>query len=156
MPKPGRQRVSKAKDTCAFQIHDGEMLAAANTPGKSVYELTATRRASIEALRIEVLPVTGEAARHTPEDGFIVDQIDAWIIQPMAARRRSQFRSFISDSEENLRGPWHVLSSEQSSSWTRERTEIGVLRRIRICFSRVGRSVSPLPLFDCPGQPYQS
>ena len=35
--------LSKAKDKpVAFQIHDGEMLAAANTPGKSVYELTAT------------------------------------------------------------------------------------------------------------------
>ena len=44
--------------TVPFQIHDGEMLAAANTPGKSVYELTAMVDAPvITRLRIEVLPL---------------------------------------------------------------------------------------------------
>ena len=96
--------LSKAKDKpVAFQIHDGEMLAAANTPGKSVYELTATIDSpEIEALRVEVVPVTAEVARHTPEDGFIVDQTDAWIIQPNGHPEKLKFRYFISDSEENL------------------------------------------------------
>src|SRR6266849_4704477 len=87
----------------AFQIHDGEIRAAANTPGKSVYELTATADAPvITALRIEVLPTNSEAARHTPEVGFIVNQIDAWIVQPNGRQNKILFRYFISDSEENL------------------------------------------------------
>ncbi len=87
----------------AFQIHDGEMRAAANTPGKSVYELTATVDAPImTALRIEILPANPDAARHTPEVGFIVDQVDAWIVQPNGHRDKIGFRYFISDSEDNL------------------------------------------------------
>ncbi len=87
----------------AFQIHDGEMRAAAHTPGQSVYELTATVDAPvITALRIEVVPANPDVARYTPEDGFIVDQIDAWIVQPNGRRDKIPFRYFISDSEENL------------------------------------------------------
>jgi Protein of unknown function (DUF1553)/Protein of unknown function (DUF1549)/Planctomycete cytochrome C len=87
----------------AFQIHDGEMRAAANTPGKSVYQLTATIDAPVmTALRIEVLPANPDTARHTPEDGFFVDQIDAWVVQPNGHQDRIPFRYFISDSEENL------------------------------------------------------
>jgi hypothetical protein len=87
----------------AFQIHDGEMRAAANTPGKSVYQLTATIDAPVMmALRIEVLPANPDTARHTPEDGFFVDQIDAWVVQPNGHQDKIPFRYFISDSEENL------------------------------------------------------
>jgi hypothetical protein len=95
---------SKARNKpVAFQIHEGEMRAAANTPGKSVYELTATVDAPVmTALRIEVLPANPGTARHTPEDGFIVDQIDAWIVQPNGHQNKIPFRYFISDSEENL------------------------------------------------------
>jgi hypothetical protein len=87
----------------AFQIHDGEMRAAANTPGQSVYELTVTVDATVmTALRLEVLTANPDLARHTPEDGFIVDQIDAWIVQPNGHQDKISFRYFISDSEENL------------------------------------------------------
>jgi hypothetical protein len=95
---------SKAGDKpVTFQIHDGEMRAAANTPGKSVYELTAAIDAPVmTALRIEVLPANPDAARHTPEDGFIVDQIDAWVVRPNGHQDKIPFRYFISDSEDNL------------------------------------------------------
>jgi hypothetical protein len=95
---------SKAADKpIAFQIHDGEMRAAANTPGVSVYELTAKVDSPVmTALRVEVLPIGGEAVRHTPEDGFIVDQLDAWVIQPNGHQDKIAFRYFISDSEDNL------------------------------------------------------
>jgi hypothetical protein len=86
-----------------FEIHDGEMRAAANTPGKSVYQLTATVDVPVmTALRIEVSPANGEVARHTPEDGFIVDQLDAWVIQPSGRQEKIRFRYFVSDSEDNL------------------------------------------------------
>ena len=86
-----------------FQIHDGEMRAAANTPGKSAYELTAAVDAPVTtALRVEVVPANPDTARHTPEDGFIVNQIDAWVIEPNGHQDKVSFRYFISDSEENL------------------------------------------------------
>ena len=92
-----------ARTPVPFQIRDGEMLAAASTPGKSVYELTAKADAQVlTALRIEVLPLKGEAARHTPEDGFIVDKIEAWAILPDGHQQRITFRSLVWDSEENL------------------------------------------------------
>jgi len=96
--------VSKAGDRpVAFQIHDGEMRAADHTPGKSVYELTATVDVPvISALRVEVLPVNPEIARHTPEDGFIVDQVEAWVVGPNGRKDKIPFRYFLSDSEENL------------------------------------------------------
>jgi hypothetical protein len=96
--------LAKAKEKpLAFEIRDGEMYAAANTPGKSAYDLTATVDApKIAALRIEVLPMNAEIARHTPEDGFIVDQTDVWVIQPDGRQQKIQFRYFLSDSEENL------------------------------------------------------
>src|SRR3984957_3699151 len=100
-----KQAASKAAEKpVAFQIHDGEMRAPAATPGQSVYELTATVDAPmITALRIEVVPANPDTARHTPELGFIVDQIDAWVTQPNGRRERIPFRYFISDSEENLK-----------------------------------------------------
>ena len=99
-----KQARSKAREKrVAFQIHDGEMRAAANTPGKSVYDLTASVDAPvITALRIEVLPANPDAARHTPEDGFIVDQVDAWVVQANGRQDKILFRYFISDSEDNL------------------------------------------------------
>jgi hypothetical protein len=96
-------RSKAANRPVAFQIHDGEMQAGANTPGKSVYELMATIDAPLmTALRIEVSPVTGSAARHNPEDGFIVDQLDAWVVQPSGRSDKVSFRYFVQDSEENL------------------------------------------------------
>ncbi len=99
-----KQAASKAGEKpVAFQIHAGEMRASANTPGQSVYELTATIDAPVlTALRIDVVPANPDTARHTPELGFIVDQIDAWAVQPNGHQDKIPFRYFISDSEENL------------------------------------------------------
>jgi Protein of unknown function (DUF1553)/Protein of unknown function (DUF1549)/Planctomycete cytochrome C len=96
-------RSKAGENPVAFQIQDGEMRAAANTPGKSVYEVVAKVDArEVSALRIEVLPVNLDAARHTPEVGFIVNQIDAWIVQSNGHQDKISFRRFISDSEDNL------------------------------------------------------
>ncbi len=96
-------RSKAASPPVAFHLQDGEMLAAANTPGKATYEIVANTDAPvITALRIEVLPITGEAARHNPEVGFIVDQVEAWIIQPNGRRDKIHFHSFISDTDDDL------------------------------------------------------
>ncbi|PYX67343.1 MAG: hypothetical protein DMG78_27935, partial [Acidobacteria bacterium] len=99
-----RSRSQGANASIPFQVQDGEMRAAANTPGKSVYELVATADVqTITALRIEVLPATGEAARHNPEDGFIVDQVEAWVMQPNGHQDKIRFRYFVPDSEDDLK-----------------------------------------------------
>ena len=97
-------RSKGANASVAFQVQDGEMRAAANSPGKSVYELVATANVqTMTALRIEVLPTSGEAARHNPEDGFIVDQVEAWVVQPNGKQDKIRFRYFIPDSEDDLK-----------------------------------------------------
>jgi Protein of unknown function (DUF1553)/Protein of unknown function (DUF1549)/Planctomycete cytochrome C len=87
----------------AFQVHDSEFAAAATTPGKSTYEIKATTTLpKLTALRIEVFPVNAEAARHTPEFGFIVNKLDAWVVGRDQRESKIVFRSFVPDSETNL------------------------------------------------------
>jgi Protein of unknown function (DUF1553)/Protein of unknown function (DUF1549)/Planctomycete cytochrome C len=86
-----------------FSIHDGEVLAHANTPPQSFYELTANASLPVvTAIRIAVPPLDPEKARYTPEYGFIVDKVQARLIQPGGNREKVGFRYFVQDSEENL------------------------------------------------------
>jgi hypothetical protein len=86
-----------------FQVHDDEFAAAANTPGKSVYEITAsTRVPQLTALRIEVFPANAETAQHTPELGFIVNKLDGWVVGRNGGETKIVFRNFVPDSETNL------------------------------------------------------
>lgn len=93
---------SKAKPV-SFQIHDGEFVAAPNTPGKSVYEISLTAQLPrLTALRVEVFPNNPEASRHTPEFGFIVNKLEAWVVGRDGQGKKIAFRDFVSDSEPNL------------------------------------------------------
>jgi Protein of unknown function (DUF1553)/Protein of unknown function (DUF1549)/Planctomycete cytochrome C len=86
-----------------FHLHDGEALADATTPPESFYELTAAPTIPlITAIQIEVPPFDAQKARHTPENGFIVDEVRAWIVQPDGRKDKIPFRYFIHDSETNL------------------------------------------------------
>jgi hypothetical protein len=92
-----------AQTPIAFQTQEGEVRAAANTPGRSVYQLVATADAPvITALRVEVLPINGETARHNPEPGFIVNRTEAWILQRGGGEEKIQFRYFVADTEVDL------------------------------------------------------
>ncbi|HWG20127.1 MAG TPA: PSD1 and planctomycete cytochrome C domain-containing protein [Terracidiphilus sp.] len=87
-----------------FHIQAGEVFTDAKVPPQSFYELTAnTNLPVVTAIRIEVPPVDAEKARHTPENGFIVDKVEAWLVQPSGAREKIDFRCFAQDSETNLR-----------------------------------------------------
>ena len=86
-----------------FEMHDGEAWAAAKTPSVSVYELTgSTSLPGLTAVRVEVPPRDPEKARHTPEDGFIVDNVEAWLIRHGTGKEKIAFRYFLQDSEPNL------------------------------------------------------
>ena len=86
-----------------FTIHDGEALANADTPPQSFYELTANADLPLlTAIRVEVPPFNPEMARHTPENGFIVDRVEGWVIAPSGQKSRIAFRYFVQDAERNL------------------------------------------------------
>jgi len=86
-----------------FHIKDGEAWAGAATPPESFYELTATSSSPVvTAIRIEVPPFDAEKARHTPENGFIVDEVRAWVRQSDGHKRRIAFEYFLHDSETQL------------------------------------------------------
>jgi hypothetical protein len=86
-----------------FQIREGEAFSDANTPPQSFYELDATSNLPvITAIRVEVPPVYADKARHTPEDGFVVERVQASIVKPDGEKERIVFRCFLQDSEENL------------------------------------------------------
>jgi hypothetical protein len=110
-----RAAASPAK---TFKIHDGEALANADTPPQSFYELTASANiSSLTAIRIEVPPLNPEVARHTPEGGFIVDQVRGWVISPGGQKSKIAFHYFVQDSRRNLQA---ALSSGNS---TKKNTE---------------------------------
>jgi hypothetical protein len=89
--------------TKTFTIHDGEALAGPDTPPQSFYELTANSHLPrLTAIRVEVPPLHPETARHTPENGFIVDRVQGWVIDPGGQKTRIEFRYFVQDSERNL------------------------------------------------------
>jgi hypothetical protein len=93
-------RAKAGQSSIAFETPDGEMRAAAKTPGRSVYQLIATAGAPlITALRVEVLPISGETARHNPEQGFIVNQTEGWVIPPGGHQEKIRFRYFVDDAE---------------------------------------------------------
>jgi hypothetical protein len=102
-----RKRLAHAKavggPAKTFEIKDGEALAEASTPPESFYELTAsTRIPVVTAIRVEVPPFNADKARHTPENGFFVDEVRAWLRQPDGHKEKIAFRYFLHDSESDL------------------------------------------------------
>ena len=87
-----------------FTLRDGESYANPETPGRFYNQLTGrVNLAQLTAIRVSVLPLHAETARHTPEDGFIVGKIQAWVIGPDGAKKPIAFSYFAQDSEVNLR-----------------------------------------------------
>jgi Protein of unknown function (DUF1549)/Protein of unknown function (DUF1553)/Planctomycete cytochrome C len=118
-----KKRLSHAKaaggPAKTFRIHDGEALANPTTPPQSFYELTANANLPLlTAIRIEAPPLDAEKARHTPEDGFLVDKVEAWVIQPGGKKDRVAFQYFVQDSETNLKAAVSPVSDpDQKLKW---------------------------------------
>jgi Protein of unknown function (DUF1549)/Protein of unknown function (DUF1553)/Planctomycete cytochrome C len=104
--KDAKLRLAHARITGpakTFEMKEGEAWATAKIPPQSVYELVGTTSLpGFTALRIEIPPRDAEKARHTPEDGFIVDKVEAWVIRPGIKKEKIPFRYFLQDSEQNL------------------------------------------------------
>jgi hypothetical protein len=94
---------SEAGKRTPLVISEGDLQAGSDISGKQAFELIAKVDApEITALRIEVYPANQEIARHTPELGFIVDRIDAWVIEPRGQEKKIVFRLLVPDSESGL------------------------------------------------------
>jgi hypothetical protein len=94
---------AEAGKVTKLQISDGDLQASSEISGKQSFELTAKVEAPVvTALRIEVYPTNSEIARHTPDLGFIVDRLDAWVIGSGGQQKKVVFHSLIPDSESGL------------------------------------------------------
>ena len=95
--------IARGKPAMTFQIQNGEAFAGPDTPPESFYELTATSNIpAVTAIKVEVPPMDSEKARTDPENGFIVQEVQASVLYPDGHQERMPFRSFLHDSEANL------------------------------------------------------
>jgi len=86
-----------------LKIDDGDLRAGSDISGAQVYDLGANGDAPVvTALRIEVDPANSDISHHTPDAGFIVDRIDAWIVEAGGQERKIALRYLVPDSESNL------------------------------------------------------
>jgi len=97
------QAIARGKPAMTFHIQNGEAFAGPDTPPESFYELTATSNVpEVTAIKVEVPPMDAEKARINPEDGFIVEEVRASVVEPDGHKERIAFRSFLQDTEANL------------------------------------------------------
>jgi hypothetical protein len=94
---------AEASKVTKLQIADGDLHASSETSGKQAFELVSNVDVPVvSALRIEVYPANSETARHTPDLGFIVDRIDAWVMGGGGQQKKVVFHALIPDSEVGL------------------------------------------------------
>ncbi|HTS05982.1 MAG TPA: DUF1553 domain-containing protein [Candidatus Eisenbacteria bacterium] len=94
---------SAAGKEVSLPISSGDLHSGSEISGMQTFELTAKADApEITALRIEIYPTNSEVARHTPEIGFIVDRIDASVVDGQGKESKVAFRSLVPDSESSL------------------------------------------------------
>ena len=99
-------------------MQDGEALASADTPPQSFYELTAKANLPLlTAIRIDVPPLDPEKARHTPENGFIVDKVQGWVLRRAGERAKLRFAilSRIRRGISGLRYPKRTIRSKKQN-----------------------------------------
>jgi len=135
-----------------FHMQAGEVFTDAKVPPQSFYELTAhVNQPLVTAIRIQVPPVDAEKARHTPENGFIVDKVEAWVVQPSGARDKIDFRCFIQDSEPNLRSA--IFSNVKLDPKPGEGSELKDVDPVPSSFAALPKLVHTRWLVGVPAQP---
>jgi hypothetical protein len=86
-----------------FRIKNGMAESTGTVPRRSVFEFTARLDLTgLTALRIEVPPADAAEASHSPEKGFIVDHVDAWVVRPDGGADKIAFRLLAPDSVDSL------------------------------------------------------
>ncbi len=86
-----------------FVLKNGEAFAKTETPAQSIYQLAGKSPISqITALRIQVPPIDSKKASHTPEDGFIVNRLQVFVVTAEGQKKPVPMAYFAQDSEDNL------------------------------------------------------
>ena len=86
----------------SLQIRNGMAESKGTVPRNAVFELTAPLNVpALTAIRIEVPPAAAEAA-HSPEKGFIVNHVDAWVVRPDGGADKIAFRLMAPDAADSL------------------------------------------------------
>lgn len=97
------KRAKRKGERLPLEIERGEAFAVGTIPLSSAFELqTGSLPETVTALRLEVPVKDPATAIHSPEEGFIVDRLDVWVVAPSGSERKVEFRYFVPDSEENL------------------------------------------------------
>ncbi len=115
--KRAELEASRKSPARALDVENGEVRAVGTISSQSMFdlEISMDRAAALTALRIEVPPQDALVARHTPEEGFIVNRVEAWVLpeSPQDAERPVTFRFFARDSREVLATALKVSPEEE-------------------------------------------
>jgi mono/diheme cytochrome c family protein len=116
-----RQRLAVATKEKApragFKIHDGLAEKTGTVPINSVFEFfLTTTLPKLTALRIEVPPADPARARHSPEKGFVVNQIDLWAVAPDGKTQKIGIHFLAPDHGEDLEANFNRLLRDQKTS----------------------------------------
>ena len=96
-------KVTPSTESGALRVQDGNLEIVGNIPEQAVIESIAQPGAgTLTALRLQVSPKEPNKARHTPEVGFIVDRVDAWVRHSDGREDKIAFRYFVPDSDSDL------------------------------------------------------
>jgi hypothetical protein len=94
---------SEAGKTRPLAVSAGDLQTGSDISGLQAFDLMAkVDSPEITALRIEVYPANSDIARHTPDLGFIVNRIDAWVIENGGQPKKIAFRLLVPDSASSL------------------------------------------------------
>jgi hypothetical protein len=103
-----RERLAAARKlppVAGFKFSKGAAEKTGTVPMTSVLEFVADAGISaMSALRIESFPADPAKAIHSPEKGFIVSRIDAWVSRPGEPDEKIVFKMLAPDSFDNLQG----------------------------------------------------
>ena len=96
-------RKASSQPAAVFELKEGEAFPSGTLPTQVIFDLFAEgpRNASaLTALRIEIPPLDPEKARHTPEMGFSVSRVDAWLLSPDGSEVPLAFQRFVIDTDQ--------------------------------------------------------
>jgi mono/diheme cytochrome c family protein len=89
----------------SLQIKGGMAQSKGTVPRNTVFELTAPFNVTaLTALKIEVPPANAGEAAHSPEKGFIVNHVDAWVVRPDGGMDKIAIRLMAPDAVDSLIG----------------------------------------------------
>ncbi len=110
---------ASATPAATFRLVAGEAFAEGTVATKAAFDLTFSAPAlpgPLTALRLEVPPLDADKARHTPEIGFLVSKVEAWLVGPDGKERPLPFARLVADEEETPAPPLARLVADEEET----------------------------------------